>query len=179
MRILATKKPEPVIPVAAMSDIAFLLIIFFMVTTVFLREGHIKFKLPAAEETVQTRTEKISVTVDVDGIAYVNGVQQNNILQTLRNILENRIETNREVFFKCDKGVVKQKYLPIIEQINEAGGQLMLITEDEAATKKEEEPAESPAPAKGEPAAAPEPAAKTPPSMPKPKMPEDDFPWDE
>lgn len=34
MRLRATAKPQPVIPTASMADIAFLLIIFFMVTTV-------------------------------------------------------------------------------------------------------------------------------------------------
>lgn len=54
---LASKKSEVEIPTASMADIAFLLIIFFMVTTVFSATKGLDFKLPKNEdEQLETDT---------------------------------------------------------------------------------------------------------------------------
>ena len=47
---IGRKKEETEIPTASMADIAFLLIIFFMVTTVFSATKGLDFKLPKDEE---------------------------------------------------------------------------------------------------------------------------------
>jgi biopolymer transport protein ExbD len=52
-------KEETTIPTASMADIAFLLIIFFMVTTVFSATKGLDFKLPKEEEDQQLETETI------------------------------------------------------------------------------------------------------------------------
>ncbi len=52
MRKISLKRPaEPEIPTASTADIAFLLIIFFMLTTVFRTERGLKLLLPGAEST--------------------------------------------------------------------------------------------------------------------------------
>ena len=56
---LGREKEETVIPTASMADIAFLLIVFFMVTTVFSATKGLDFKLPKEEEDQQLETETI------------------------------------------------------------------------------------------------------------------------
>jgi len=51
MRIKRIAKPKVIIPTASMADIAFLLIIFFMLTTVFRKERGQKLILPSAKST--------------------------------------------------------------------------------------------------------------------------------
>lgn len=51
MKIKRIGKPKVIIPTASMSDIAFLLIIFFMLTTVFRKERGQKIILPRAKST--------------------------------------------------------------------------------------------------------------------------------
>ncbi len=51
MRFPEKKKEKAYIPTASMADIAFLLIVFFMVTTIFRVEKGIKVELPLAETT--------------------------------------------------------------------------------------------------------------------------------
>lgn len=48
-KIKKAARPETLIPTASMSDIAFLLLLFFMVSTVFVREKGLKVRLPKAE----------------------------------------------------------------------------------------------------------------------------------
>jgi len=60
MRIKFKKKEEATIPTASMSDIAFLLLIFFMVTTVFRAETGLKIELPEAEAARKIPTKNLS-----------------------------------------------------------------------------------------------------------------------
>lgn len=48
-KIVKKAKPEAAIPSASMSDIAFLLLLFFMVSTVFVREKGLKVNMPRAK----------------------------------------------------------------------------------------------------------------------------------
>ncbi len=52
-----TKKEEPEIPTASMADIAFLLIVFFMLTTVFSANKGIEHLLPPKDDTPLEDTE--------------------------------------------------------------------------------------------------------------------------
>ena len=64
-KIKKGKKPEAAIPTASMSDIAFLLILFFMVSTVFVSERGLKVKMPRAAE-IQKIPRNHSATIYVD-----------------------------------------------------------------------------------------------------------------
>jgi biopolymer transport protein ExbD len=70
-------KAEERIPSASMADIAFLLLIFFMVSTVFRTEKGLKVEFPAAEATVKVeerRKDILHLWIDPQGNAYINDV---------------------------------------------------------------------------------------------------------
>ncbi|MEO0279951.1 MAG: biopolymer transporter ExbD [candidate division WOR-3 bacterium] len=59
MKIERIERPRAVIPTASMADIAFLLIIFFMLTTVFRKEKGLKtLQFPQAEQTQRIKKHK-------------------------------------------------------------------------------------------------------------------------
>jgi len=64
-KIKKSKRPEAAIPTASMSDIAFLLILFFMVSTVFVAERGLRVTLPRAAE-IQKIPRSHSATIYVD-----------------------------------------------------------------------------------------------------------------
>ncbi len=66
MRIKAKRKPKATIPTASMSDIAFLLIIFFMLTTVFRKETGLKVVLPQARMTERIRKSRDIANIYID-----------------------------------------------------------------------------------------------------------------
>ena len=148
------RKGEPTIPVVAMSDIAFLLIIFFLVTTNFIKESHIKLKLPKAEATQKEEKIQVSVTVDQDGVVYLNGEETQGLNGDLSILLGDREGEHRRVFLKCHKELAYDEFMPVIENINKAGGILVLKTDDKSSMDKEKEAAKkkkkdgAPAPAK-------------------------------
>ncbi|MEW6750155.1 MAG: biopolymer transporter ExbD [Candidatus Latescibacterota bacterium] len=73
MRFARKSKVGNVIPTCSMADISFLLIIFFMVSTVFIRYRGIPVSLPAAE-----RIEKLESRRNVSGI-WINAAGSINI----------------------------------------------------------------------------------------------------
>ncbi len=69
MELRQKKKINPVIPTASMGDIAFLIIIFFMTTTVFTREKGIKMLLPEKSQTeTKVKPENVvSILINPEG----------------------------------------------------------------------------------------------------------------
>ncbi|MBI2190867.1 MAG: biopolymer transporter ExbD [Planctomycetes bacterium] len=127
------KKADPVIPVVSMSDIAFLLIIFFLVTTNFVKESHIRLKLPKAETGKKEDKIQHSVSVDQDGTIWLNGRKTDNLKGELGALMVNRTDASqRKVFLKCHRDLKRADFMPVIEQMNEAGAVLVLKTDDKS-----------------------------------------------
>jgi biopolymer transport protein ExbD len=87
-------RPTQEISAASMSDIAFLLLIFFLVTTIFALEEGIPLVLPGKQSTnVKVKRENILVIE-----AHANGaivVDKNVVpLQNLRSLIERRLAEN-------------------------------------------------------------------------------------
>ncbi|HEX9699191.1 MAG TPA: biopolymer transporter ExbD [Acidobacteriota bacterium] len=75
---LKKKKQNPEIPTSSMADIAFLLIVFFMVTSVFSVTRGLEFQLPKPdeEEMDQTLEEAVHIAIDRSGNDCVFTVDQ-------------------------------------------------------------------------------------------------------
>jgi len=69
---LPRKEGESEIPTSSMADIAFLLIIFFMVTAVFSATKGLEFKLPKDDKAPPEQEEAVFVKVGADGSVLVD-----------------------------------------------------------------------------------------------------------
>ncbi len=92
MGVLPKRKPpeEAEIPTASMADIAFLLIIFFMVTTVFARDKGLKMLLPEKQsETVKIKSKKIiDISINDAGQIFFNDTPVQNQMELKQKIEE-------------------------------------------------------------------------------------------
>ena len=75
MAIRRRKKPNLVLPLSSMGDIAFLLIIFFMLASNFMKTGNVDLQRPGAPTLEQQEPAKCSVMVDRDGVVWCDGAQ--------------------------------------------------------------------------------------------------------
>lgn len=78
MRLSANRPEEPDVNLTPMIDVVFLLLLFFMVSTSFIRESSLKVDLP--EATGQAAAEKedtIDIVINVDGQFLINDVKLN------------------------------------------------------------------------------------------------------
>ena len=90
MRLHEKKIKGAEIPTASMADIAFLLLIFFMVTTVFANEVGLQIMLPEKGAEVKVRSENIQrIYVEEKGEVRINGeaVNQDELVDEVKRIL--------------------------------------------------------------------------------------------
>lgn len=89
MRLLPPRREEPDVNLTALIDVVFLLLIFFMVSTTFIRETQLKIDLPEASgELQEIEDDVIEITVDRRGDYAVNEqLLVNNEMATLLRAL--------------------------------------------------------------------------------------------
>lgn len=104
---------EAEIPTASMADIAFLLIIFFILTTTFAREKGIKFVLPEQkQQEVKLKKDKlIVVAINDQGKVFVN--DQPTTFEDLHDQIKKYLEENnkRIVYIKTHEDAAYEKMI--------------------------------------------------------------------
>ena len=93
MKFARQGRPDATVELTPLIDVVFLLLIFFMVSTSFIRETHLKLNLPEADGAPpEEQPDVLEVTIDRGGNYAVNGrVLVNNELKTLIRALEESI----------------------------------------------------------------------------------------
>lgn len=82
------RKENLEIGLTPMIDVVFLLLIFFMVTTTFNRENELKIELPEAAGEQKKEQLVVEVTIDAEGVYYVNQKQLiNRRISTLKKAI--------------------------------------------------------------------------------------------
>jgi biopolymer transport protein ExbD len=130
------KKMDISVPTTSMGDIAFLLIIFFMVCSNFAKESKIKLKPTDAVDIKAVENAKISVVIDEASAIYLDG-QLINDVATLKLLIENALPDKanskaRMVMFKCDRFASKRVFEPVLDAIASAGGIIVAVGEKRA-----------------------------------------------
>jgi biopolymer transport protein ExbD len=90
MKLSARSKPEPEVNLTSLIDVVLLLLIFFMVSTSFVKQSQISIRLPAADSTPvpQEPVEQIDIMITEQGVYLVNGRELvNSRPETIRNAL--------------------------------------------------------------------------------------------
>jgi biopolymer transport protein ExbD len=74
MKLRHTSQPEPEVNLTSLIDVILLLLVFFMVTTSFVRESELTIRLPEVADTGQTVVERgeLEITVIANGSYFVN-----------------------------------------------------------------------------------------------------------
>jgi len=129
-----------IVPVASMGDIAFLLIIFFMVCSNFAKEAGIPVEPPRSIEVEPVEESRFSVSVDADGNIYYQGRKigsakalESDLAEALKDV---KTDKGRTVQFKCDRTVDKSVFEPVMDAIAAAGGRIAAVGEKAKKRKK-------------------------------------------
>jgi biopolymer transport protein ExbD len=130
---IARKSYKCEVPSVAMGDIAFNLLIFFVILAKSQDEGHIKWQPAQGAELKNAGTAKASVAIDKGGLIYLNGKQVGTVglADKIDELLKDAPAGERTVHLKADKDTQALLFEPVIEAIGEAGGDLVHILEDE------------------------------------------------
>ncbi|HSK17523.1 MAG TPA: biopolymer transporter ExbD [Longimicrobiales bacterium] len=112
------------IPSSSLADMAFLLLIFFMVTTTFRKEEDRDVVFPEAEATEkleQPRKDVLHVYVESDGSIYIN--DQLYATQDVSNVIAPMYAANTAmvVMLRSDRDVAYTQIDQILEELQAAG----------------------------------------------------------
>jgi biopolymer transport protein ExbD len=91
MRLSSRARPQPEVNLTSLIDVVLLLLIFFMVSTSFVKQSQISIRLPEAESAalVEEPPERIDIMIMESGTFLVNGRELiNNRPETIRNALQ-------------------------------------------------------------------------------------------
>jgi biopolymer transport protein ExbD len=129
MNLKSKHKVEATFSMSSMTDVIFLLLIFFMLTASFITPSGLPVNLPASKSS-EIVLQKVSVSITKDLKYYVNDkqVSENQLEGTLRSALEGK---EGVVVLHCDKSV------PVEHLVKVAGIATALEARVSVATKPE------------------------------------------
>jgi len=91
MRLSLRARSEPEVNLTSLIDVVLLLLIFFMVSTSFVKQSKIAIRLPAVDSAavVEESPRQIDIMITETGTYFVNGRELiNNRYETIRNALQ-------------------------------------------------------------------------------------------
>lgn len=122
MQFKRQSKNEETINLTPLIDVVFLLLIFFMVSTTFTKETHLKLDLPEAQGDPQPKmADKIEVIIDASGSYSVNGeALVNSKIKTLMTAIERLGQGNTQLPFVITADA-KVPYESVVAVMDAAG----------------------------------------------------------
>jgi len=127
---------EPSITMAPLVDVVFLLLIFFVVTTVFPENRGIVIEKPQASDSSQVQSKKIQFMVTADEkVHYKNTeISAADISRLVRDFLG--AEPEGVILLHVDRKVTTAKLIEVMDAGKAGGGQRLAIATDEKSGDK-------------------------------------------
>ena len=127
------EKASEEIPVNSFADIAFLLIIFFVIATKLVQNMGVTTEIPSGQKSTNPDKEAITIQLADQTIRF-NGAQMG--IPELRGKLRKqklhkKITKERVVLIESSGDVSYQTYFDVLSTISAAGGIVAIVTEDE------------------------------------------------
>ena len=111
---------------ASMSDLVFLLLIFFMITSTLVAPNAINLLLPKSDSGKQLASKNIEVYIDADKNYYVNPpdkqtppIAYEELLPTLQEAAANDQSENKCIFLRADKSVPIENVVALMDVLNQ------------------------------------------------------------
>ena len=133
MRRRYRNQDEASVDISPLIDMVFILLIFFMVTTTFVKDAKVELDRPSAASATSASTKAIRVTLDRRGDVYVDGrpVRPWMLQSTIREQLRGAKE--RPILVITDAAVRAQKLLDVIDECRLAGAQDVAVAAEREA----------------------------------------------
>jgi biopolymer transport protein ExbD len=132
------KKFQATVPSVAMGDIAFNLLIFFVILARAQDDSHIKWEPASTPKVEQVKNVGVSVVIDTENKLYLNGqeIGESQLSGAIEKLLGNAPAGKRSVLLKVHREVTALRFEPVIEAVSQAGGDLVHILEEKSVQPK-------------------------------------------
>lgn len=117
---------EESINVSPLIDVVFILLIFFIVTTVFVRETGIEVERPQAASASELSKEAILIAVDAEGSVFYGGspVDIRSLRATVKRLLQG---DPRPVIIQADRSTSTEDLVAVMDEVSLAGAESVNI----------------------------------------------------
>ncbi len=117
------KSNEAVVDLTPMIDMTFILLIFFMVSTTFVKDMKIDINRPGAQSQQAASTKAVRLYIDRQGEVYLEGesIRSWVIQSRVRDLIKGM--TQKSVLVVTDESVPSQKLIEVIDQARLAGAE--------------------------------------------------------
>lgn len=133
MRRLRNKnESEGSIDISPLIDMVFILLIFFMVSTTFVKDMKIDIERPGASSAERASTKALRVNIDAGGNIYIDGnpVRPWMVQSRVRDFMESGA---KQVLVITDRRVAAERLVEVVDQCRLAGAEdVGVATEKEA-----------------------------------------------
>lgn len=121
MRYRNHTEEEAQIDISPLIDMVFILLIFFMVTTTFVKDMQLDLERPSASSGVSASTKAVRVFIDNQGAVYVDNQQVRiyALQSKLRDML--RVSTDKSILVVTDENVPAKTVLRVVDQSKLSG----------------------------------------------------------
>ncbi|MDX1570994.1 MAG: biopolymer transporter ExbD [Xanthomonadales bacterium] len=123
MRYRQRKSEDRGIDISPLIDMVFILLIFFMVSTTFVKDMKVDIDRPQASSATTASTKAVRLYIDKGGEVYLNGdpVQVWVVQSRVRDLL--KASTNKSVLVVTDEIVPSRRLIEVVDQARMAGAQ--------------------------------------------------------
>jgi len=130
MKLKRRSMKKALVPLTSFGDIAFLLIIFFMVASVFMREQHIS-ATQAKSPDIELLEMTTSVVLDEDGNLWLDGKSCPKPALESQISISLAAKDDKRVLLKVDRGLRQKDFGEVIAALADAGAEILLLGEKE------------------------------------------------
>jgi len=129
-RIFSQNKGDQDINISPLIDMVFILLIFFIVTTVFVEETGVEVTKPQAASQVQLEKNSILIAITANGNVVYGGreIGLNGVRATVRRLLQE--DANMPVIIQADEAVPTRILVRVIDESKLAGANSVNISTD-------------------------------------------------
>ena len=122
MKFNRKAKVVSVVPTASMADISFLLLVFFMVTTVFVRYRGLPVRMPEAEKIEKLENRRIVTHIWIDGKGVIRIEEQDIGLDQVAKIMNRKMiqDPRTIVSIKADADAEFGLIADVLEELRKA-----------------------------------------------------------
>lgn len=132
LRARARSQTTETIDISPLIDMVFILLIFFMVSTTFVKDMDLDINRPNAESADQASPDAVRLYIDGQGDTYLDGdpVRTWMIQNRLRDLMQ--ASGSSSVLLVTDENVPARRLVDVVDQARLAGADVGVATEKEA-----------------------------------------------
>lgn len=109
------RKKAVQMPMTALIDIVFLLLIYFLLTTNYLTSDVLSVELPQAVNAVTAQTDSITITIDAQGTAHLAGEPNSDEELRTRLVAKMAVESGVPVVVRASRSVSLERVVTVMD----------------------------------------------------------------